>query len=70
MTRPEDVLVETVVNTVLEKAPEVSKVVEEVEEVLAKKSCSCWAFGWNIVATKTLSSLPSPVTASNTDSGK
>jgi len=63
MATPENVLVQTV-DSVLEKADEVSKVVEQVEEVLTKKSWSCWAFGWNIVATKS----PTAPTVSNTDS--
>jgi hypothetical protein len=64
MVHPEVVLVENVVDDVLEKAQEVVQVVEQVEEVLTKKSWSCWAFGWNIVATKS----PSVSTVSNTDS--
>jgi hypothetical protein len=62
MVKPEDVLVETVVKAVEEKAPEITKVVQQVEEALATKSCSCWVFGWNIVANK------SPAAVSNTDS--
>jgi len=49
MTKSEDVLVDTIVKTVEEKAPEVVAV---VEEIVAKKSCSCLVFGWNIIATK------------------
>ncbi len=64
MVDPEVVLVETVVDEVLEKAREVVQVVEQVEEVLMKKSWSCWAFGWNIVATKS----PVVPAVSNTDS--
>ena len=59
MVDPEVVLTET-----LEKAQEVVRVVEQVEEVLTKKSWSCWAFGWNIVATKS----PVVPAVSNTDS--
>jgi len=62
MVNPEVVLVET-----LEKAQEVVRVVEQVEEVLTKKSWSCWAFGWNIVATKS-PAVPSVPAVSNTDS--
>jgi len=64
MVNPEVVLVENVVDDVLEKAQEVVQVVEQVEEVLMKKSWSCWAFGWNIVATKS----PSVSAVSNTHS--
>jgi hypothetical protein len=67
MVNPDIVLVETVVDDVLEKAQEVVQVVEQVEEVLTKKSWSCWAFGWNIVATKS-PALPSVPAVSNTDS--
>ena len=65
MVKPEVVLAET-----LEKAQEVVRVVEEVEEVLTKKSWSCWAFGWNIVATKSpaVPAVPAVPTVSKTES--
>jgi hypothetical protein len=52
MADPKDVIVETIVKTVEEKAPEVANIVKEVEEVLAGKSCSCLVFGWKVVVTK------------------
>ena len=61
MVKPEDVLVEA-----LEKAPEITKVVEQVEEALATKSCSCWVFGWNIIVNKSI--RPDAATVSNIDS--
>ena len=64
MSNPKDVPVEAVVNTVSEKAAEVTRAVEEVEEMLATKSCSCWVFGWNILVTKS----PKPETVSNISS--
>jgi hypothetical protein len=54
MTKPEDVVVETIVKVVEEKAPEVVAVVKEVEEVLAKQSCSCIVFGWDILIRKSV----------------
>ena len=68
MTNPDIVLVETVVDAALEKFPEVAQVVEQVEEIIAKKSCSCFIFGWNIVATKAVQSPPKSEPVSNTGS--
>ena len=64
MADPKDVIVETIVKTVEEKAPEVAKIVKEVEEVLGGKSCSCLVFGWKVVLTK---SSPKSENASKVD---
>jgi len=58
MSKPEDVLVETIVKTVEEKAPELVAAVKEVEEVLAKQSCSCVVFGWDILIRKPVKTEP------------